>query len=155
VRFWDTSAIVPLCVSEPVTPDVRRIASGDTALVVWWATRTECVSAFARRRREGQLAASAERQARRVLLALAAEWSEVLPGDPVRERAERLLGVHPLRAADAFPRVPRELAGTPTSPTHFRYPPQRLSRAYCLIKPGVTLRPWQSATLSRRPHGAW
>jgi hypothetical protein len=102
VKFWDTSAIVPLCVSEPATPGVRRIASGDTALVVWWATRTECVSAFARRRREGQLAASAERQARRVLLALAAEWSEVLPGDPVRERAERLLGVHPLRAADAF-----------------------------------------------------
>jgi hypothetical protein len=102
VKFWDTSAIVPLCVSEPATPDVRRIASGDTALVVWWATRTECVSAFARRRRDGQLAASAERQAGRVLRALAAEWSEVLPGDPVRERAERLLGVHPLRAADAF-----------------------------------------------------
>ncbi len=102
MRFWDTSAIVPLCVSEPVTPDVRGLASGDPALVVWWATRTECVSAFARRRREGLLAANAERQARRVLLALAAEWSEVLPADPVRERAERLLGVHPLRAADAF-----------------------------------------------------
>ncbi|MGH7286630.1 MAG: type II toxin-antitoxin system VapC family toxin [Myxococcota bacterium] len=102
MRFWDTSAIVPLCLSEPATPVVRRIAVGDTALVVYWATRTECVSAFARRRREGQLAASAERQARRVLLALAAEWSEVLPADPVRERAERLLGVHPLRAADAF-----------------------------------------------------
>ena len=102
MKFWDTSAIVPLCVSEPATADVRRIASGDSALVVWWATRTECVSAFVRRRREGALAPSAERQARRVLLALAAEWSEVLPGDPVRERAERLLGVHPLRAADAF-----------------------------------------------------
>jgi hypothetical protein len=58
-RFSGISAIVPLCVSEPATPDVRRIASGDTALVVWWATRTECVSAFARRRREGRLAASA------------------------------------------------------------------------------------------------
>jgi uncharacterized protein len=102
VKFWDTSAIVPLCVSEPATPDVRRVTSGDTALVVWWATCTECVSAFARRRRDGQLAASAERRARRVLLALAAEWSEVLPGDAVRERAERLLGVHLLRAADAF-----------------------------------------------------
>jgi hypothetical protein len=102
VRFWDTSAIVPLCVSEPATPEVRRVASEDAELVVWWATRTECVSAFARRRREGRLAASAERQARRLLLALAAEWSEVLPSDPVRERAERLLGVHALRAADAF-----------------------------------------------------
>jgi hypothetical protein len=102
VRFWDTSAIVPLCLSEPATPDVRRIASDDGALVVWWATRTECASAFARRRREGQLAATAERRARRILSALVAEWSEVLPSDPVRERAERLLGVHPLCAADAF-----------------------------------------------------
>jgi hypothetical protein len=102
VRFWDTSAIVPLCVSEPATSEVRRIASDDAALVVWWATRTECLSAFARLRREGKLAANAERQARRALLALAAEWSEVLPADPVRERAERLVGVHPLRAADAF-----------------------------------------------------
>lgn len=102
MRFWDTSAVVPLCVSEVATPVVRRIASGDPALLVWWATRTECMSALARRRREGALAAAAERQARRVLLALAAEWSEVLPGDPVRERAERLVGAHPLRAADAL-----------------------------------------------------
>lgn len=102
MRFWDTSAVVPLCVSEPATSSVRRIAAADPSLVVWWATRTECVSAFARRRHEGHLAPSAERQARRALLALAAEWSEVLPGDAVRKRAERLLGVHPLRAADAF-----------------------------------------------------
>ena len=102
MRFWDTSAVVPLCVSEPATPGVRRIATADPSLVVWWATRTECVSAFARLRREGQLAASAEQRARRALLSLASEWSEVLPGDAVRQRAERLVDVHPLRAADAF-----------------------------------------------------
>ena len=102
MRFWDTSAVVPLCVSEPATPGVRRIATADPSLVVWWATRTECVSAFARLRREGQLAARAEQRARGALLSLAAEWSEVLPGDALRQRAERLVGVHPLRAADAF-----------------------------------------------------
>jgi hypothetical protein len=36
------------------------------------------------------------------LLALALNWSEVLPGELVRQRTERLLAVHPLRAADAF-----------------------------------------------------
>ena len=33
---------------------------------------------------------------------LAAEWSEVLPSEMLRLRSERLLAVHPLRAADAF-----------------------------------------------------
>jgi predicted nucleic acid-binding protein len=102
VRFWDTSAIVPLCVSEPATGVTRRLAAADPALVVWWATRTECISALARRRREGELPAADEQRARRALDALALEWSEVLPGPTLRQRAERLLAVHPLRAADAF-----------------------------------------------------
>ena len=102
MKFWDTSAIVPLCVMEPVTPQVRRLAEADPALVVWWATRTECVSALARRRHDRQLSAAVEQRARRVLTALAAEWSEVLPSEPLRQRGERLLAVHPLRAADAF-----------------------------------------------------
>jgi predicted nucleic acid-binding protein len=102
VRFWDTSAVVPLCIAEPATPQVRRLAGADPSLVVWWATRTECLSALARRRREERLAATAEQRARRALLSLAAEWSEILPTDALRERAERLLAVHPLRSADAF-----------------------------------------------------
>jgi len=102
MKFWDTSAIVPLCVTEPATPQVRRLAEADESLVVWWATRTECISALARRRRDGHLSTPAERRARQVLAAVAAEWSEVLPSEPLRLRSERLLAVHPLRAADAF-----------------------------------------------------
>jgi predicted nucleic acid-binding protein len=102
LRFWDTSAIVPLCVDEPATSVVRRLAESDPSIVVWWASRTECVSALARRRREGLLAAEVERQARELLALLAGAWSEVLPSEALRTRAERLLGVHHLRAADAF-----------------------------------------------------
>lgn len=102
MRFWDTSAVIPLCVLEPATPRARHIAEADPSLVVWWATRTECVSAVARRHRDGHLNVSAEQRARRVLAALAAAWSEVLPSEPLRFRSERLLAVHPLRAADAF-----------------------------------------------------
>ena len=102
MRFWDKSAVVPLCVLEPATATVRRLAEADPSLVVWWATRTECVSGLARRCREGGLSAKDEERARRVLFALAAEWSEVLPSEPLRQRSERLLAVHPLRAADAF-----------------------------------------------------
>jgi len=102
VRFWDTSALVPLCVSEPASREVRRLATADPSLVVWWGTRTECLSALARGRRDGKLAAAVEQRARRLLASLAAEWSEILPADAVRDRAERLLGVHSLGAADAF-----------------------------------------------------
>ncbi len=102
MKFWDTSALVPLFLSEPASARARRIAAADSALVVWWATRTECVSAVARRRREGDLSAADEQRARRALEALSGEWSEVLPSAAVRQRAERLLAVHVLRAADAL-----------------------------------------------------
>jgi predicted nucleic acid-binding protein len=102
VRFWDTSAVVPLCVREPASTAARRIVAADTAMAVWWATRTECVSALARRRREGGLTAAGEEHARESLEVLVGEWSEVLPSDSLRASAERLLAVHALRAADAL-----------------------------------------------------
>ncbi|MBA4394926.1 MAG: hypothetical protein C0407_15345 [Desulfobacca sp.] len=37
-----------------------------------------------------------------ILKVLSAEWSEVQPGERLRQRAERLIMVHPLRTADAF-----------------------------------------------------
>jgi hypothetical protein len=71
-------------------------------MVVWWATRTECLSAFARRRREGGFGRGEEEQVQSVLAALATAWSEVSASERLRDTAERLLRVHPLRAADAF-----------------------------------------------------
>ena len=102
MKFWDTSAVVPLCVTEPATARVRPLLDDDPSLVVWWATRTECISALARRRREGRLSPAAEGQARRALTALGTAWSEVSPSEGLRQRTERLLAVHALRAAGAF-----------------------------------------------------
>ncbi len=102
MRFWDTSAIVPLCVTESATVRVRHLVEADASLVVWWATRTECVSALARLRREGVLTDTDERQARHVLETLSTEWAEVSPSERLRRRTERLLAMHALRAADAF-----------------------------------------------------
>ncbi len=102
MRFWDTSAIVPLCVTEPATVQARRLVDADQSVVVWWTTRTECVSALARLRRQGELTAVEEKQARRLLAALSAEWTEVSPSERLRQRTERLLALHALRAADAF-----------------------------------------------------
>lgn len=102
MRFWDTSAVVPLCVSEPASQRISRILKEDESMVVWWASRVECVSALARRVREGSLAATAIRQSMIILDSLADTWSEVEPVPAVRSAAERLLRVHPIRAADAL-----------------------------------------------------
>lgn len=100
--FWDSSAIVPLCVSEPATSKIKSILAKDPLTVVWWATRTECISALLRQTREGSLTSAGERQARELLEALASAWIEIQPTGNLRGTAERLLAVHPLRAADAF-----------------------------------------------------
>lgn len=102
MRFWDSSAIVPLLVDGPRTPLIRSLLRGDAAMAVWWSTRTECVSALARQVREGTIDSRGEGEARAVLVALERTWSEVQPSGAVRGTAERLLAAYPLRAADAF-----------------------------------------------------
>lgn len=102
MRFWDSSAIVPLCLTEPTSKQIRKILREDEDIVVWWATRIESLSAFERRRREGILHAEAAWNAKKVIVSLAAGWSEVLPSELVRRRAERLLATHALRAAGAL-----------------------------------------------------
>ena len=102
MRFWDSSAIIPLCLREANSDIMKRLLTTDEDMVVWWATRVECLSAMARRHREGALPAEAEQKARSVLHVLATGWSEVQPTEVLRRRAERLIAVHPLRSADAF-----------------------------------------------------
>jgi predicted nucleic acid-binding protein len=102
MRFWDSSAIIPLCLKEKTSEFMKRLLKDDEDVVVWWTTRIECLSALSRRQKEGVLRPADEAKARAVLSALAAIWSEVQPIEAVRLRAERLLSVHPLRAADAL-----------------------------------------------------
>ena len=102
MRFWDSSAIIPLCLKEQMSETVKRLIKADEDIVVWWATKVECLSALSRRRREGMLDNNSELKAKTILSALSQEWSEVQPGELVRQRAERLLALHPLRSADAF-----------------------------------------------------
>ena len=102
MKFWDSSAIIPLCLREKTSEAMKGLMKDDEDIVVWWTTRIECLSALSRRQREGVLPSGDEAKARTVLSALAATWSEVQPTETVRMRAERLLSIHPLRAADAL-----------------------------------------------------
>lgn len=102
MRFWDSSALVPLCVQEPSSAAVVALIRDDPGIAVWWATQVECASALARLEREGSLNAANAAQAFDRLDRLAASWFQVEPVDEMREVARRLLRVHHLRAADAL-----------------------------------------------------
>lgn len=101
MRFWDTSALVPLLVHEPATSAVRGI-SGAEPIVVAWTTVVECASAVARAEREALLGQADATVAFGRLDELARVWREVEPSNDLRDLARRLLRVHPLRAGDAI-----------------------------------------------------
>ena len=101
MKFWDSSALLPLIVSEATTASARASLTADPVMIVWWGTRIECASALARLERDGALDAVGASRAFDNLATLASVWHEVDAGDMLRECAIRLLRVHPLRAADA------------------------------------------------------
>ena len=102
MRFWDSSALMPVLAAEATTPAIRALYLQDLEVVVWWATPVECASALARLERDGALTSDGAAQAFSRLDALVASWLQVDPSDEIRETARRLLRVHPLRAADAL-----------------------------------------------------
>ena len=102
MKFWDSSAVVPLLVPEVMSGSMQRLYAGDPLMVAWWATEIECTSAIARRQRLGQLPENVAAEAFVRLKALREGWHEVEPGEELRESAKRLLRVHDLRTADAL-----------------------------------------------------
>jgi uncharacterized protein len=102
LRFWDSSAVVPLLVREARSPAVAALAVEDPDMIVAWSTPLECASALARLRREDVIDVAAESAVHAALRELSEEWAEVLPTEQVRVTALRLVRTHPLRAADAL-----------------------------------------------------
>ncbi len=102
MRFWDTSAVVPLVVDEPTSNACLKLLRADRALTVWSLTRTEVVSALQRKHREGSLDVEATERATRKLEQLTSAWVELSGIIEVRGHAERFLREHALRAADAL-----------------------------------------------------
>ena len=102
MNFWDSSAILPLLVEEASTPSALTYYADNPGIVAWWGTPVECASALARLEREARLDSAGVTQALGQLNTLQAAWNEVQPLDGVRQIAQRLLRVHPLRAADSL-----------------------------------------------------
>ena len=102
MRFWDTSALVPLVVDEASTAAVRHLLLRDSDVLLWTLTSVELLSALGRLSRQtaelGDLLPAMRAQA----VELVSRCAVVTDVDGARRRAERLVGVHPLAAADAL-----------------------------------------------------
>jgi predicted nucleic acid-binding protein len=99
--FWDSSALVPLCIQESTSRQVRSHLR-KLAPVVWWASPVEVYSAVARLRRSGAVNEMEKQGALNRLALLRRGWREILPDDALRELAGRLLDLYPLRASDSL-----------------------------------------------------
>ena len=100
--FWDSSALVPLLLSQPRSAELIALLRSDKTPAMWWGSPVECQSALRRRRREKALAPSALAAAVVRLERLAQDVDVVAPTARVRDTAGRALAAHPLRAADAL-----------------------------------------------------
>jgi hypothetical protein len=100
--FWDTSAIIPVLLPESRSAAMTEALSADREVTLWWGTPVECLSAIYRRHRETPVPAPLLTEALNRLRALVEDADTVSPTDEVRRRAGRLVGAHPLRAADAL-----------------------------------------------------
>lgn len=99
--FWDSSALVPLCVQQKTSPVVRRWVR-QYSIVVWWSTSVEVRSAIERLLRAGEMSQAEHVAAGKRLDQLRHSWRELQSSETLRAEAESLLSRFPLRAADAL-----------------------------------------------------
>lgn len=102
VAFWDTSAVVPLCVMQAATPSARRIHRDVSIKTIWWGTAVEIRSSFARLRRTGELEDKDFEIAVNKWLAISKRGRKIPPSQRVLDLAATMPDRHALRALDAF-----------------------------------------------------
>jgi len=99
VKFWDTSALVPLFIDEATTETLRRTLADDPDVMLWALTQVELTSVIWRRKPDPPVT-RAELAAKAV--AAAAESLSVEALLPVMQHALNACEHHRLRSADAL-----------------------------------------------------
>ena len=116
MRFWDSSALVPLVVHQPSSAEVEGWLAEDPDAVTWTLAAVEIVSALRRLVREGVLQERVALAAEGLAADLLVHSHVVTDVERVKSLATRLLRVHALRAADAL-QLGAALAWADRSPT--------------------------------------
>ena len=102
MRFWDSSAVVPLLVAQKSSARVAAWVASDDAIVLWTLTPVEVVSALRRLVRDKALAEEVAGLAEGRLAEIVRAGHVIIDVEPVKSLATRLLRLHPLRAFDAL-----------------------------------------------------
>ncbi len=102
MRFWDSSAIVPLLVEHAASATVDHWLSADPDVSTWTLTPVEITSALWRLVREAVLAEDEARRADQRVLEFMDASHTIVDVDAVKALGQRLVRVHALRAADAL-----------------------------------------------------
>lgn len=102
MKFWDSSAILPLLVEEPTSKGIRKIFDEDDEVAIWWGSDVECISALARKEREAKLTPAQFALAEKNLNDFIENSIIITPSSELKKFARRLLRTHALRAADAL-----------------------------------------------------
>lgn len=101
LAFWDSSALVPLCVSQAETAMARAFYK-NFGMAVWWAAPVEIVSALTRILRMGQIGSVQFGESKKTAEGLARKWVMIGPSPEIAATACSLLELHHLSAADAL-----------------------------------------------------
>ncbi len=146
MKFWDSSAMVPLIVDEEETDYCLKTLSDDQEMLIWCLSKVEVISALCRLVREKSLSVDEFQKAKKRLNYLIERAHEVKVIQKVRDRALRLLEVHRLRAADAC-QLASSLVATQEEPDRLAVIcfDQRLMRA--AIKEGFVVNPDRNSIL--------
>lgn len=100
--FWDSSALVPLCVKQATSQDLHQLWRESSRIVVWSGATVEIRSALARLHRNGDIDTKGLQFALKKLEAMRRGWREIVTGDKLQSIAEDLPDTHGLRALDSF-----------------------------------------------------
>jgi Predicted nucleic acid-binding protein, contains PIN domain len=99
--FWDTSALVPLCAGQQITPQAERLYR-QFDVVIWWATPLEIASALARLLRTKHIHSAEFSESHKIAKQISESSFVIQPSDSLLARAMRLVEHHDLAAADAL-----------------------------------------------------
>ena len=102
MKFWDSSALLPLIIQEKNSESILDLHSKSEAILIWTLTPVEIVSALSRLERMGDLSEKSFNQALEAWNVLKEGLYVVREIEEVKQRAIRLLRTHPLKAADSM-----------------------------------------------------
>lgn len=102
MRFWDSSALIPLLIREATSDDLRRLLAADVEIAASFITTLEVGSALWRRDHNGELSADEHAAADDAFEKLNQSWSEIADVYDAREVALEVITRHALRSGDAI-----------------------------------------------------